>query len=211
MLTDYIQNTPIASFIFALTVGLSIYAFSNPQLYGKMMLHPYTVYRDRSKWGMIITSGLIHKDWSHLLFNMITFYFFGFALESLLVAQSGPIGHLYFGGIYVVALVLSDIPTILQQKDNYGYNSLGASGAISAILFSFILFYPKTMLYIFFAIPIPAFVFGFLYLGYCIWASKNARDGINHDAHLFGALTGLVLTILLYPWVLTHFASQFGF
>ncbi|MFD2598170.1 rhomboid family intramembrane serine protease [Sphingobacterium corticis] len=211
MLTDYIQNTPIASFIFALTVGLSIYAFSNPQLYGKMMLHPYTVYRDRSKWGMIITSGLIHKDWSHLLFNMITFYFFGFALESLLVAQSGPIGHLYFGGIYVIALVLSDIPTILQQKDNYGYNSLGASGAISAILFSFILFYPKTMLYIFFAIPIPAFVFGFLYLGYCIWASKNARDGINHDAHLFGALTGLVLTILLYPWVLTHFASQFGF
>ncbi len=211
MLTDYIQNTPIASFIFALTVGLSIYAFSNSQLYGKMMLHPYTVYRDRSKWGMIITSGLIHKDWSHLLFNMITFYFFGFALESLLVAQSGPIGHLYFGGIYVIALVLSDIPTILQQKDNYGYNSLGASGAISAILFSFILFYPKTMLYIFFAIPIPAFVFGFLYLGYCIWASKNARDGINHDAHLFGALTGLVLTILLYPWVLTHFASQFGF
>ncbi|WP_166332642.1 rhomboid family intramembrane serine protease [Sphingobacterium chungjuense] len=211
MLLDYIINTPVASIIFALTVGLSIYAFSNPPIYGRMMLHPYTVYRDRSKWPMVITSGLIHKDWTHLIFNMLTFYFFGFALESLLVVQSGPIGHLYFAGLYVVALVLSDIPTIMQQKNNYNYHSLGASGAISAVLFSFILFYPRTMLYLFMAIPIPAFVFGFLYLGYCIWASKNARDGINHDAHLYGALTGILVTLLLYPWIFRHFAEQFGF
>lgn len=209
MISTYIAQTPVASLIFALTVGLSIYTFSNPQLFGRLMLHPYSIQRDRSKWYLILTSGLIHKDWMHLLFNMITFYYFGFALESILVANSGSIGHVYFAGLYIIALVLSDIPTIMQQKDNIGYYSLGASGAVSAVLFSFILFYPKVTLYIFMALPMPAFVFAFLYLGYCIWASKNARDHINHDAHLFGALTGLLITILLYPWIIRHFIGQF--
>lgn len=209
MISTYIAQTPVASLIFALTVGLSIYTFSKPQLFGRLMLHPYSIQRDRSKWYLILTSGLIHKDWMHLLFNMITFYYFGFALESILVANSGSIGHVYFAGLYIIALVLSDIPTIMQQKDNIGYYSLGASGAVSAVLFSFILFYPKVTLYIFMALPMPAFVFAFLYLGYCIWASKNARDHINHDAHLFGALTGLLITILLYPWIIRHFIGQF--
>lgn len=209
MISDLLQSAPVASIIFALTLGLSLYTFSNPEWYGRLTLHPYTVYRDRSKWYLVLTSGLIHKDWGHLLFNMITFYFFAFTLEKMLVLHSGPMGHLYFGGLYIVSLILSDIPTIMQQKDNYGYHSLGASGAISAVLFSFILFYPKMMLYLFFALPIPAFVFAFAYLGYCIWASKNARDGINHDAHLFGALSGLIITIILYPWIIRHFISQF--
>lgn len=209
MISAYIQLAPVASLIFALTIGLSIYTFSNPEWFGKLMLHPYSVYRDKSRWYTVLTSGLIHKDWGHLLFNMITFYFFAFTLEGMLVGQSGPIGHLYFALIYVVSLILSDIPTILQHKDNYGYHSLGASGAISAVLFSFILFYPKMMLYLFFALPIPAFVFAFGYIAYCIWASKNARDGINHDAHLFGALSGLILTILFYPWAIRHFIDQF--
>lgn len=209
MISTYIAQTPVASVIFALTVGLSIYTFSNPQMYGKMMLHPYSIHRDRSKWYLIFTSGLIHKDWMHLLFNMITFYYFGFALEGILVANSGSVGHVYFAGLYIVALLLSDIPTLMQQKNNIGYYSLGASGAISAVLFSFILFYPKVTLYIFMALPLPAFVFAFLYLGYCIWASRNAKDNINHDAHLFGALAGLLITILLYPWVIRHFIGQF--
>lgn len=209
MLTEYLYNTPVASIIFALTVGLSIYSFSNPSLLGQLMLHPYSMQRDRSKWYLVFSSGMVHKDWMHLLFNMITFYYFGFSLEQIMVANSGPVGHLFFAGLYIVSLVLSDIPTIMQHKDNPGYYSLGASGAISAVLFSFILFYPKTLLYLFMAIPIPAFIFGFLYLGYCIWASKNSRDGINHDAHLFGALSGLLITILLYPWIIRHFLGQF--
>jgi membrane associated rhomboid family serine protease len=106
-------------------------------------------------------------------------------------------------------LVLSDIPTIVQQKNNPSYFSLGASGAISAVLFSFILFYPKTELRIFLAIPMPAYVFAGLYMVYCIWASKNAKDRINHDAHLFGALSGLLITILTYRWVIGHFIDQF--
>ncbi|GGE10230.1 MULTISPECIES: rhomboid family intramembrane serine protease [Sphingobacterium] len=209
MIQYYLTATPVASIIFALTIGLSIYVFSNPQWFGKLMLHPYSVYRDKSKWYLMLSSGLIHKDWMHLIFNMITFYYFGFGLEQIFVEISGPSGHLLFALLYIVALILSDIPTVLQQKNNYHYHSLGASGAISAVLFSYILFNPKMMLGIFMIIPMPAYIFAFVYLGYCIWASKNSNDGINHDAHLFGALSGLLFTIIAYPWVIKHFIDQF--
>lgn len=205
----YLIATPVASIIFVLTIGLSIYVFSNPQWYGRLMLNPYSIHRNKSKLYTIFSSGLIHKDWMHLLFNMMTFYYFGFALEAMFVQFSGPVGHLLFAALYLMSLVLSDIPTIVQQKNNPHYFSLGASGAICAVLFSFILFQPKAMLGLFMIIPIPAYLFALLFLGYCIWASKKANDGINHDAHLFGALTGLALTILLYPWSFMHFLSQF--
>lgn len=206
---EYLYLTPVASVIFGLTIALSVYVFSNPQYFGKFMLHPYGIYRDKSRVYTILTSGLIHKDWMHLLFNMMTFYFFGFSLELMFVQFSGPTGHLLFALLYIVSLVLSDIPTLIQQKNNPGYYSLGASGAICAVLFSFILFQPKSILGLFMIIPIPAYLFAFLFLGYCIWASKKAQDGINHDAHLFGALSGLLITLLLYPWAFRHFVSQF--
>lgn len=206
---EYLYVTPVASVIFGLTIALSIYVFSNPQYFGRFMLHPYGIYRDKSRVYTILTSGLIHKDWMHLLFNMMTFYYFGFSLELMFVQFSGPAGHLLFALLYIVSLVLSDIPTLIQQKNNPGYYSLGASGAICAVLFSFILFQPKSMLGLFMIIPIPAYLFAFLFLGYCIWASKKAQDGINHDAHLFGALSGLLITLLLYPWAFRHFVSQF--
>jgi len=206
---QYLYTTPVASVIFAITIATSIYAFSNPQIYGNMMLHPYSIHRNRSKWYTVFTSGIIHADWMHLIFNMVTFFYFGFPLEDIFVQANGPIGHLYFGLLYIVSLFLSDLPTIIQQKNNPGYYSLGASGAISAVLFSFILFYPKVELRVFLAIPMPAYVFAVLYIGYCIWASKNSHDRINHDAHLFGALSGLLITILLHHWIIGHFIGQF--
>ncbi|NGM63247.1 rhomboid family intramembrane serine protease [Sphingobacterium sp. SGG-5] len=206
---QYLYTTPVASVIFAITIATSIYAFSNPHLYGNMMLNPYSIHRDKSKWITVFTSGIIHADWMHLIFNMVTFFYFGFALESIFVQVNGPIGHLYFGLLYIVSLVLSDIPTIIQQKNNPSYYSLGASGAISAVLFSFILFYPKAELRIFFAIPMPAYLFAVLYIGYCIWASKKSADRINHDAHLFGALSGLLITIIMHHWIIKHFIDQF--
>ena len=109
MIQDYILHTPVASFIFAITVASSIYAFSNPAILDRMMLHPYSIQRDKSKSYMVFTSGLVHADWGHLLFNMITFYFFGFSLEQYFVAANGEIGHLYFALLYIVSLVLSDI------------------------------------------------------------------------------------------------------
>ncbi|WP_270088995.1 rhomboid family intramembrane serine protease [Sphingobacterium sp. SYP-B4668] len=203
----YFIQSPVSSLIFILTIGLSIYTFSNQALYSKLMLHPYSIYRKKRGY-TILTSGMIHKDWGHLLFNMITFYYFGFGLESIFVASSAW-GHTQFAVLYLLSLVLSDIPTILQQKNNPGYFSLGASGAISAVLFGFILFNPQVELGIFMIIPMKAYLFAILFVGYSIWASKKANDGINHSAHLFGALAGLVITILYYPGVIQHFIGQF--
>ena len=195
---NYINETPVASLIFLFTIITSIYAFSNPDLYGKFMLNPYNVSR-RHRVYTLITSGLIHADWMHLIFNMITFLSFGFALERMM-------GSLNFGILYFVSMVAADIPSVIKHKNDIWYNSLGASGAISAVLFSCILYIPFSKMYIF---PIPfgiwAIVFGPLYLLYCVYASRQARDNINHDAHFFGAIAGVFITIIVEPRIIPHF------
>ena len=198
---EYLQQTPVASIIFIFTVVTSVYAFNDPGLYGKFMLHPYSVYRKQNVY-TLITSGLIHGSWMHLLFNLFTFYFFAFPLENT-------IGSLRFGIIYLVGLILSDIPSVIKHKNDFHYHSLGASGAISAVLFSYILFYPLSTMMIFpLPVPIWSVVFGVLYLVYCYYMSGNSRDNINHDAHLFGAITGVILTILLVPGIVPHFIAE---
>lgn len=204
---EYLIKTPVASVIFVLTIGTSIYAFSNHQVLMKYMLHPYSIQRGK-KFYTVLSSGLIHRDWGHLLFNMLTFYFFGFALEAMLAGMSSW-GHVQFALLYLLGLVLSDVSTIVKHKNNPSYYSLGASGAICAVLFSFILFQPKAMLGVFLIIPMPAWLFGVLFLVYCAWAAKQARDSINHDAHFYGALVGLVVTLAFHPWAFQHFMAHF--
>jgi membrane associated rhomboid family serine protease len=204
---EYITQTPVASIIFLFTIVTSIYAFSNHEVYGKFMLHPYSVSRGQKLY-TLITSGLIHKDWTHLLFNMLSFYFFAFPLERTLVSISAW-GHIHFGVIYVLSLVLSDVSSITKHKDHFWYNSLGASGAVCAVVFSYILFYPLTkMLILPIPIPIPAVLYGFLFLGYCWYAARHASDHINHDAHFYGALTGVLLTVILHPDIVPYFLGQ---
>ncbi len=196
----FISDTPVASLIFVFTIITSLYAFSNAEVYGKFMLHPYSVSRGHRVYS-IITSGLIHKDWGHLFFNMLSYFFFAFTLESI-------IGHWQFAVLYLVSLALSDLSTILKHKDHFGYNSLGASGAVSAVVFSYILFEPLSKMMIFpLPIPIPAVLFGVLYLAYSAYASKQSSY-INHDAHFFGAISGVVITIILYPQVVNYFISK---
>lgn len=197
---EFISQTPVASIIFIFTLVTSIYAFSNPDIYGKFMLHPYSVSRG-SRVYSIFTSGLIHQDWGHLFFNMLSYYFFAFQLERM-------IGHWQFGVLYIVSLALSDLSTILKYKDHYGYNSLGASGAVSAVVFSFILFNPGATLLVFF-IPMNAVLFGVVYLFYSAYASRQSSH-INHDAHFFGALSGIIITIILYPQIVGYFFRQLG-
>lgn len=198
---EYLQHTPVASIIFVFTIITSIYAFNDPGLFGKFMLHPYSVSR-RHKVYTLITSGLIHADWMHLIFNMMTFFFFAFQLEA-------KIGSWQFGVVYFMGLILSDIPSVIKHKNDMWYNSLGASGAISAVLFSYILFQPFSSMIIFpLPIPIWAIIFGPLYLVYCVYASRHSRDHINHDAHFFGALAGLIVTVLIVPGTIPHFLSQ---
>lgn len=196
-------ETPVAWVIFVLTIAVSLLAFSNDSIYHKFMLHPYSVTRGEGAY-TVVTSGFIHKDWMHLFFNMWSFYIFAFILEKY-------IGHWQFAVLYMVCLLFSDLPTIAKHKNDYGYRSLGASGAISGVVFSFILFEPLTKIGIMFIpIGIPAFIFGILYLFYCWYASKQSRDQINHDAHFFGALCGIMVTIILYHPIVPHFLNQLG-
>jgi membrane associated rhomboid family serine protease len=198
---EYLKFAPVASFIFAITIAATLLAFNNDDLKAKWMLHPYSIHRKKNVF-TLITSGLIHSDWMHLFFNMLSYYFFAFTLETR-------IGHWQFGLLYVASLVLSDLPSVAKHKNDYWYHSLGASGAVSAVIFSFIMYDPMTKMMI---MPLPfeiwAIIFGVLYLVYCHYASKHARDNVNHDAHFFGALCGVFITVILHPEVLPQFIHQ---
>jgi membrane associated rhomboid family serine protease len=180
---------PAAYAILAITVVVSFLGLRvAPQIIQRSLLRPYRVVRQR-EYLPIITCGFVHADFAHLLFNSLTLYFFGPALELTM-------GTPRFIALYAIGLVLSSLGTVLKHRDNPEYASLGASGAILAVLFAYIVYYPTQVLYLYFAIPVPAVLFAFGYLAYTIWASKNARGRINHDAHLDGALTGLAFVAL---------------
>jgi membrane associated rhomboid family serine protease len=196
---QYLTHAPVACVLFAITIAVSFIAFSSDAVYDNFILHPYYVYRGKKLY-TLITSGFIHLDLPHLIFNMFSFFFFAFALE-------GALGHWQFTLLYMLSMILADLPSVVKHRDNFGYRSLGASGAISAVIFSYILFDPLSgMGFIFLpGISIPAVVFGALYLIYCSYASKKQWGNINHDAHLFGAISGMMITIILRPDVLSHF------
>lgn len=194
----YIKYMPVASAIFAITLIYSLLAFSSDELYERSILHPYSVARGERIY-TLLTSGLIHKDLSHLFFNMFSYYIFAFQLEIR-------IGHWQFALLYLVSLVLSDMPTVLKHKEDYWYHSLGASGAISAVVFSYIMFEPMSKMGILFIpVQLPAILFGALYLIYCVYSSRRGVGNINHDAHFYGAVCGIIITVSLYPVVVPGF------
>jgi len=185
-------------------------------LYGRnnlvdlMILHPYSFFKQK-KYYTIFSSGLIHGDMMHLLFNMLTFYFFAFAVEYTFrsTAPDPAIGSFKFFLLYFASMVIADVPSLIKHRNDYGYRSLGASGAISAVVFSFILYYPEVKMGLFILPPIiPAPIFALLYLAYCHYASRHAQDNINHDAHMYGAISGVVLTILFNPEVISIFKDK---
>jgi membrane associated rhomboid family serine protease len=196
-------TNPSAISILVITILTSFAAFYiNPQWITLLALKPYDIFHHKRYYTMV-TSGFVHANMSHLLFNMLTFYFFAFRLEKII--GSVPVLILYF-----LSLIISDLPTVIKQKENQQYASLGASGAVSAVVFSFILFFPLSKIYIMFIpIGIPAFLYAILYLLYCIYASRNNQDNINHDAHFYGALCGVVLTLLIKPVVIENIISLF--
>jgi len=178
-------QAPAAYSILLLIVVISgIGLMAAPRIIEMNLLRPYRVVRQR-EYFTIITCGFVHADFAHLLFNSLTLYFFGPNLERT-------IGSARFMALYFIGLVISSLGTVYKQRNNPDYASLGASGAILAVLFAYIVYYPTNMLYLYFAIPIPAVLFAFGYLAYTWWASGQSRGRINHDAHLDGALTGLI-------------------
>ncbi|EJF09668.1 MULTISPECIES: rhomboid family intramembrane serine protease [Pontibacter] len=182
-----------------ITVGISWYAWKNHELMQNWIFHPYSVARDNS-WHRFLTSGFLHADYTHLFFNMFTLFFFGNAVEMTFSAIFGDVtGILIYMLIYLGGIIVSDIPTFLKHRDDPSYRALGASGGVASVVFSSILFYPTQDICLYAILCIPGFILGILYLMYSYFQGKRMGDNINHDAHFYGAVYGMVISLALVP------------
>jgi membrane associated rhomboid family serine protease len=197
-------NEPGATLVFVITIALSLLGlFRAPRLIDACLFRPYYL-RRRGQYHTMISSGFVHADLGHLLFNMFTFYFFAFPMERLF-------GTAYFLALYLCGLLVSHSCTYFKHRENALYASLGASGAISAVLFAYIVYFPTTTLILFpIPIPIPAALFAIGYVAYSYWASTREQGRINHDAHLCGALSGLVFVLLVHPQAYALLLQKFA-
>ncbi len=198
------STQPVITYLLlGITCLVSWLAWKQPALAERLILWPPAIAK-RGEYDRLVTHGFIHADITHLLFNMITLYFFGSAVERVFVDRVGHVGFVVF---YLVAIVAAILPTYLRHRGDASYRSLGASGAVSAVLFSFILFAPWSMLIVF-VVPVPAILYAVFYVGYSIWMDKRGGDNINHSAHLWGAAFGVAATLLVEPRALAVFFDQ---
>jgi len=186
----------ITLIIIIITVLVSISGFSNQKIINDLIFYPPAVSRQK-QWYRFFSCGLIHADYAHLIFNMLSLYLFGRFVEVQFMEIFGEVGKWYYLGLYVLALLVSLLPTYFKHIDDYYYRSLGASGAVSAIVFAGLMIAPYVEVG-FFLIPpiIPGFVFGPLYLLISAWLDRKGGGNINHSAHLWGALFGVLFIII---------------
>lgn len=197
-------SSPITIALIALTCVISFIAFSNSKVIEALILWPPAVKRRHEYW-RLLSYGLVHADGQHLLFNMITLFFFGRAMEGFYAQYLGPFGFALF---YVGGLLVSILPSYLANRDNPNYRSLGASGAVSAVLFAFILLQPWSMIFVFF-LPLPAILYAIVYIAYSIYMDHHgATSRVNHSAHMWGGAYGILFTVIMEPRVVLVFVDQ---
>jgi membrane associated rhomboid family serine protease len=202
------MEVSVTVILIVITALVSFQAFKNHSLLSRCMFTPYLV-KEKGQWDRFVLSGFIHKDSTHLIFNMFTFFFFGRLVEQFLTYFMGQtLGIIAYVGFYLVGIVISDIPTYFKQKDNPRYHALGASGGVSATVFASIMLMPLSDICLFGLICVPGFILGVLFLIYSVVKGMQDRDGINHDAHLYGALFGIIFILILTPSSAVHFWDQ---
>ncbi len=202
----------ITILIVIVTAIVSIICFSREDLFAKFDFAPYYIIQ-RKEWYRFISHGFVHADWVHLIVNMLVFFSFGVHVESIFKSLehagmlfSAPLAYLilYFGGMIVATL-----STFFKHREDPNYASVGASGAVSAVLFTSIFFSPLDKILFYGVIPMPGFVFGILYLAYSTYMGRSGRGNVNHDAHLWGAVFGFVFPLFINPHLFQNFINQF--
>ncbi len=204
------MNIDLTTILTILTAGISIWAWNNNDIMRRWIFNPYIVYHQRQYY-RFITSGFLHKDYIHLIFNMFVFWMFGRMVEYTLMGEYGIVtGRILFAGLYLLGIIISDLPTFFKHKDHQYYNALGASGGVSAVLFSYVIFYPleKLCLYGIDLLCFPGILWAVFYIIYSFYMGKKGADHINHDAHLAGGVFGIVFTLIVVPEALPNFLSQ---
>ena len=180
------------------TCILSIAAFNNRNLMDNLIFYPPAI-TERKQYYRFITCGFIHANVPHLVFNMYSFWIFGEYVEILFMSIFGAVGRWYYLLMYITALAVCLLPTYFKNKDNYHYRSLGASGAVSSVIFAFIFLNPLQGIGLIFLpreLMIPGFIFGLLYLVISSYLDKKGGGNINHSAHIWGALYGIIFLII---------------
>ena len=186
--------------IIAFTAIVSILSFRNSAYFSKLQFNAYQIYH-RKEWYRLISHGFLHANWTHLIVNMLVLFIFGPVVENLFKQHgfggSVRLSPLIFLLFYLLAIVLSSLLSLFKQRNNAWYNSVGASGAVSAIIFSYIFFNPWKKLYIYGILPVPGIILGVVYLIYSQYMSKRNVDNINHDAHFIGAVFGFLFPVIM--------------
>lgn len=199
----------ITLFIIGISVIVSLMAFSRRELFYRFEFNPYVTYHNK-QWYRIFSHALIHGDYMHLFVNMFVLWNFGPKVEQYFFVLFGAKGLFYYALLYIGGVGFATLPSLQKHRDNPGYNAVGASGAVAAVLFSSIIFTPMAKLrLLFIPFSFPAWAFGIFYITYEIYAAKNSRDNIAHDAHYIGAIFGVLFTIAVEPKLFLNFINNF--
>jgi membrane associated rhomboid family serine protease len=194
-LLDY----PASLVLLVINLGVSLLAFSNVKVFDYLALAPHRMIAQR-EYHQIVTSGFVHSNLMHLALNMLTLYFFGPGLELTVLGATGGRGAFLF--IYAFSLIVGNLYPFFKYKGQPNYAAVGASGAISGIVFAYCLAHPTTTFYLFFSLPMPAWLFAILYVAYSVYAMRKVEDNIGHEAHLAGAVGGIVATFIAAPEII---------
>lgn len=198
----------ITFLIIGFTVLFSLAAFSNPDLFYKCKHWPYAEARSGEyyRW---LTGGFLHGDYMHLLFNMLTLFFFGGVVEEWFSVLFPGVGAFFYLFFYLLAIVAASLATYYRYREVQSFASIGASGAVSAVLFAAILLHPTMSLFLMFIpIPIPGFIYGIFYLWYSSREAARGGDGIDHVAHFYGAVFGFIFPVVFKPLLLLAFFDE---
>jgi len=197
----------ITLIIVIITAVISIRAFNNPELFNKLKYNPYRITRS-NEWFRLVTYGFVHGDWNHLIINMLVFFSFGQMLEYYFSYYLGSGFKIYYLIFYFSALVFSCGYSFFRHRNDNWYNAVGASGAVSAVLFATIFFSPWEKILLMGIVPIPGVVFALLYLAYTVYMGKKGVDNVGHDAHFIGSVYGFIFPMIINPSLFNNFLNE---